>query len=387
MHRESRSPEVDSCTDPSEHLTATTPDGSVYRDPNVFAAELERLFYRNWLCVGREEQLPNPGDFLTREVGDEGLAFVRGSDAVVRGFYNLCRHRGTRLLADPVGRGAAALTCPYHAWSYALDGRLVGAAHTGALGGFAKEEFGLHPVRTETWGGFLWANLDPGAEPLRTAIGGFVDRVGAIPIDDLRLGGRQSYEVEANWKIVVENFSECYHCAPVHPSLNRITPYATGENTNWFLRNGLRSKVAGGYMTFARDFTSMVVSGYTRRPPLPGATEADRHRVSYYVVFPNTFLSVHPDYLMVHRTWPRGPERSTIENEFYFHPGAIAAPDFDPSDAVSLWDEINRQDWYVCELAQKGSRSRLWHGGRYSEKESLVCDFDRYYADQMASGG
>ncbi|HZY71019.1 MAG TPA: aromatic ring-hydroxylating dioxygenase subunit alpha [Thermoplasmata archaeon] len=378
---------IGSRSGPAEHLAARTPDGSVYGDPTVFSQEMERLFFRNWLCVGRAEQVPEPGEFFTQEVGSEGLAFVRGADGTLHGFYNTCRHRGTRILTEPRGRALAAITCPYHAWSYSLDGRLVGAGHTAELTNFRKEEFGLYPVRTETWGGFVWANLDAEAAPLRTSIGGFIDRVGAIPLADLRVGGRQTYEVEANWKIVVENFSECYHCAPVHPTLNRITPYSSGENMNYFLRDGVRSKVAGGYMTFARDFTSMVSSGYTKRPPLPGATESDRHRVSYYVLFPNTFLSVHPDYLMVHRTWPHGPERSTIENEFYFHPEAMAAPDFDPTDAVSLWDEINRQDWYVCELAQKGSRSRVWHGGRYSEKEPLVHDFDRFYADQMSTPG
>jgi len=116
-------------------------------------------------------------------------------------------------------------------------------------------------------------------------------------------------------------------------------------------------------------------------------TEEDRKRIYYYVLWPNVFFSLHPDYLMVHKAWPLSPSRSLVENEFYFDPKVMAQPDFDPSDAVDIWDIINKQDWHVCELAQKGTRSRAWHGGRYSEQEILVWDFDAYYQEQMGRNG
>jgi glycine betaine catabolism A len=363
-----------------------TPDGTVYWDESQYRTELEQLFYRNWLCVAREGELAGPGDFLTRKVGAESLLFVREPDGAVRGFYNLCQHRGTRVVSEPEGKGRHSFVCPYHSWTYDLGGKLIGARHMEGQADFQRADHGLVPVRVDTWGGFIWTNLDAEGPSLRESLGTFFDRFARYPFAELRLGARQEYEVAANWKIVVENFSECYHCAPVHPDLNRITPYSSGENDAWFQAKEGRSLFAGGYMTFAKDYQSMTKSGYTSRPALPGATTEDRGRVYYYVVFPNLFFSIHPDYLMIHRCWPTSPGHSRIENEFYFAPETVAATGFDPSDATDLWDEINRQDWAVCELAQEGAASRMWHGGRYSDKETLVRDFDSFVFEELRRG-
>jgi len=368
---------------PTVHLSAATPPGPIYWDPAIFQREMERLFFRNWLCIGREEQLAHEGDFLVRTIGPESLLFVRSSAGRVQGFYNVCRHRGTQLVTEGAGSGLKSIVCPYHSWTYSLDGKLVGATYVRDLVDFRREDHGLYHVRTEPWGGFIWANLDDSAPSLHQELGRFFDRYRHVPIDRLRLGGSKVYEVEANWKLLVENFSECYHCAPVHPNLNRITPYSTGDNDAYFMADGGHGKFSGGYMTFAGDYTSMTRSGYTKRPTLPGLTEVDRQRISYHVLFPNTFFSLHPDYLMIHRSWPISPSHSRVENEFYFDPEVMARPDFDPSDAVDIWDEINQQDWRVCELAQKGTHSRVWRGGRYSDQESLVCDFDLFVKDEM----
>jgi Rieske 2Fe-2S family protein len=360
-----------------------TPDGQVYSDPEVLRTELDQLFCRNWLCVGREEQVPATGDFFTRQVGRESILFVRGADGNIRGFYNLCRHRGTRVVLATEGTGAHSFICPYHAWSYDLNGRLIGALHMNSQEDFVREDYGLHPIRVERWGGFIWANLEPAGPDLGASLGSFFARFNRFPLADLRLGARKEYEVEANWKILVENFSECYHCAPVHPNLNRLTPYLSGNNDASFRQQGGRSLFSGGFMQFAKDYQSMTRTGYTQRSLLPGATGEDARRVYYYVVFPNVFFSLHPDYLMLHRSWPLSPSHSRVENEFYFTQEAMAAPGFDPSDAVDLWDEINRQDWAVCELAQQGMGSRAWKGGRYSDKEDLVRDFDEFVADEL----
>jgi glycine betaine catabolism A len=361
-----------------------TPDGRVYWDSRLLDTELERLFYRNWLCVGRQEQLPRKGDFITRQIGRESVLLVRGADGQLRGFYNLCRHRGTRVVTEPAGTGAHSFICPYHAWTYALDGRLIGALHMNAQDDFDRKQHGLHPIRVDTWGGFLWVNLEPTGPTLRDSLGPFFERFERFPLSDLRLGGHQEYEVEANWKILVENFSECYHCAPVHPSLNRLTPYTSGENDAWFLGPNGPSLFSGGFMEFAKDYRSMTRSGYTKRPLVPGMTAEDRKRVYYYVVFPNLFFSLHPDYLMIHRSWPTSPSHSRIENEFYFTPEAMASKEFDPSDAIDLWNEINLQDWAVCALAQQGTGSRAWKGGRYSDRETLVRDFDSFVTQELA---
>ena len=367
-----------------EHLSARTPPGTVYVDEGVFQQEMEKLFFRHWLNVGHVSQIPNPGDFITRGIGTESVLFVRGGDGVVRGFYNVCRHRGTRIVTDDHGEKLRSIVCPYHAWTYSTEGKLVGAPHTDALEDFDKEDFGLYPVNTDTWGGFIWANLDPRAEPLKEAIAPLIARTERWNVAGLRLGAKHVYEVNANWKILAENYSECYHCAPIHPGLNRVTPYFTGDNDAWMTRGKGVSTVNGGFQTFAGDYTSMTVSGYTKRPPLKGMTEDDRKRIYYWVVFPNMFFSMHPDYLMIHRDWPLSASHSKIECEWYFDPEAMARPDFDPSDAVDMWDEINRQDWAVCERTQLGVGSRAWSRGRYSDQEPLVYDLDKAYTERMA---
>jgi Rieske 2Fe-2S family protein len=366
--------------EPSPHLSATTPAGRIYHDPAVLDSELEALFYRRWLCVGRADQIPHGGDFFTRQIGSEHLLFVRNPSGTVHGFYNLCRHRGTRVAPEGGGKGAHSFVCPYHAWSYDLDGRLIGAPHMRSVENFERSEYGLHRIRVDTWGGFLFANLTSDAPALKDELGRFFGRFDRFPFAELRLGHRQVYEVEANWKLLVENFSECYHCAPVHPNLNRLTPYLSGGNDAYFREGGL---FAGGFMEFTKDYTSMTRSGYTHRPLLPGTSEIDAQRVYYYIVFPNLFFSVHPDYLMIHSAWPTSPSHSRVENEFYFAPEAMADPKFDPTDATDLWDEINRQDWKVCELAQEGTKMRPWNGGRYSEVETMVCDFDQFLAGEL----
>jgi Rieske 2Fe-2S family protein len=366
-----------------EHLAAKTPPGSFYTDEALFRRELEELYATSWLNVGREDQVSNVGDFFTREVGGESVLVVRGADQTVRAFYNICRHRGTRLVEEREGARLRSIVCPYHGWSYSPEGQLVGAPHTETLEDFRTKDNGLYGIRLEAWGGFLWANLDGHAAPVRDELGPFFARFVRFPLENLRLASKKTYEVEANWKILVENYQECYHCAPVHPDLNRITPYFSGQSRDYFIDGSSRAPFSGGYMEFAKDYTSMTWSGYTKRPLLEGMTDEDRHRVYYYTVFPNLFFSLHPDFLMIHRTWPVSPTHSRIECEFLFDSKTMAQPDFDPSDAVELWDLINRQDWSVCERSQKGMASRMWSGGRYSEQEPQVHDFDRYVMERL----
>jgi Rieske 2Fe-2S family protein len=353
-----------------------------YHDPSIYELEVERFLTRMWLCTGREEDVANPGDFLVRDIGNESVILVRGQDGRVRAFHNVCRHRGTRLVEDSGCSKTKAFQCEYHTWTYGLDGKLLGAPLMDNVQDFDRAEYGLLPLATETWGGFVFINLDPGAQPLHQSLGAFMDKWKRFPLSELRRGGRLEYDIAANWKILCENYSECYHCAPVHPDLNRITRYDSGENDTYMSRNKL-GPYSGGYMAFTGDYTSMTLSGYSKRPPIRGGTEEDRRRIYYYLVFPNMFFSLDPDYLMVHTIWPQGPERSRVECDFYFDPPAMADPSFDPTDVTEMWDRINRQDWRVCELTHRGTASKYARAGRYSETEDLVHDFDAFIADGL----
>ena len=182
---------------------------------------------------------------------------------------------------------------------------------------------------------------------------------------------------------MAENYSECYHCPGIHPQLNKLTPYDLGGD---YAPEG---PWQGGWMELVDDAETMALDGGHRagRPAMAGITELDDRRIYYYLLWPTTFLSIHPDYLLVHRLVPAGPDHTRIVCQWLFEPSTIAAPGFDPSDAVGFWDLTNRQDWHVCELQQRGTRSRSWTAGRYSNQEPSVHAFDLMVVDRYAEDG
>jgi Rieske 2Fe-2S family protein len=346
---------------------------------------MDEIFLRDWMAVARAEEISEPGSFIVREVNGENVILVRGRDEVIRAFYNVCRHRGTAVEERECGK-AVRFQCPYHAWIYDLDGRLIRAKHTEDLEDFSFDTFGLTPIRAETWQGFVFLNLADGAvEPLAEQLGDLVDQFARFDFRTLRSAKRIDYEVAANWKFIAENYSECYHCPGVHPQLNKLTPYDLGGDYDpdgaW----------QGGWMELVGEAETMALDGghgsRDGRPPMCGITTMDEKRIYYYVVWPLTFLSIHPDYLLVHRLVPRDAGHTTVECEWLFEESTIDAPHFDPADAIAFWDVTNRQDWHVCELQQQGTRSRSWTAGRYSSIEASVQAFDVMVADRYASDG
>jgi Rieske 2Fe-2S family protein len=362
---------------------AHTLPGRFYYDPGLFEEELQKIFYRSWLYVCREEDLSEPGSFVVRSIGGESVILVRDEDRRIRAFYNVCRHRGARLLKEGRGAGLKNIRCSYHAWTYALDGRLIGAPHTAGLKGFRREEYGLIGVRCDAWGGFIFINLDERAEPLSEHLGDLVDRWRGLDLSSLRRARKAIYQVKANWKVIAENYSECYHCPSIHPELNRITFYRDSYNDKFFMGDEKRGQYNGGWMVLAEGCESMTLTGKSNRPPLKGLGEEDRRRIYYYLIFPNMFFSLHPDYLMVHTVWPEGPTSSIVECEWLFDRDVLASEGFYGDDAIQMWDMINRQDWEACELTQLGVQSRGYRQGRYSEIEGMVHDFDRFYLKRM----
>jgi Rieske 2Fe-2S family protein len=349
---------------------AHTLPGRFYYDPGLFEEELQKIFYRSWLYVCREEDLSEPGSFVVRSIGGESVILVRDEDRRIRAFYNVCRHRGARLLKEGRGAGLKNIRCSYHAWTYALDGRLIGAPHTAGLKGFRREEYGLIGVRCDTWGGFIFINLDERAEPLSEHLGDLVDRWRGLDLSSLRRARKIVYQ-------------ECYHCPSIHPELNRITFYRDSYNDKFFMGDEKRGQYNGGWMVLAEGCQSMTLTGKSNRPPLKGLGEEDRRRIYYYLIFPNMFFSLHPDYLMVHTVWPEGPTSSIVECEWLFDRDVLASEGFYGDDAIQMWDMINRQDWEACELTQLGVQSRGYRQGRYSEIEGMVHDFDRFYLKRM----
>ena len=346
--------------------------------PEVFAQELEKIFSRQWILVGHQSQIARPGDYFVSEVSGESLIVVRDKRGEIHGFYNVCRHRGSRLIENRNGQLSAAIQCPYHAWTYAFDGRLIGAPHMDDVPGFNKTEYSLHPVNVGLWEGFIFVNLADASAQRGGYISlneWFVPLTGKFSrwnLPALRPAKRIEYDVRANWKLIFQNYSECYHCPGVHPELSKISPYDSSEND---LTEG---PFLGGLMRIASD-KSLTMSGRTCALPVGDFGNEDFRFVFYYSIFPNMLLSLHPDYVMVHQLQPQSPERTLILCDWFFHPEAFERQDFRPEDAIEFWDMVNRQDWHVCELSQQGIASRTYQPGPYSSRESIPAAWDRYY--------
>jgi Rieske 2Fe-2S family protein len=365
---------------------------SWYRSSGVFRIEKERIFCREWLAVCREEELPDPGDSRVLDVLGESILLVRNRDRQLRAFYNVCRHRGARLCrsaAEPApGRvvlpggvtGGRLIVCPYHQWSYDLNGALVAAPHlgTGSGNGIDKRHYSLYPVGVECWGGFVFLNLTPAeAEPLAAQLGGIPERLQRYPLAQLRIGATRRYDVAANWKILCENYNECYHCGGVHPELCALVPAFRdlgGANLDW--NRGVPHR-EGAY-----TFTA---SGTTTRRPFPGLDADERVRHKGELAYPTLFLSVACDHVAAFLLEPRGPQATGITCHFLFEPHELAKADFDPADAVDFWDLVNRQDWSICEAVQEGIQARVHAHGYFAPMEDWNLDIRRYVSDRIAA--
>jgi glycine betaine catabolism A len=315
------------------------------------------------------------------------------------------------LTEDKTGRFASTIQCPYHAWTYDLNGCLLAAPKMGRSADFRLEDYPLRHVAVDVWSGNLFLNLadndqphaacarhespDPAetadrarpgspdtaeltdrrspapAIPLLEQLRGVDERFRGWRMDELKLTTRIVYDVAANWKLIIHNYSECLHCPGVHPALQKLTHYLSGEN------EPSEPGVLGGRMRLRDGIGTLSSDGQTRRACLPGLTAEECRYVYFYASLPNLLLSMHPDYAMTHTLWPRGVDRTHIVCEWLFHPDAIAASGFDPDDVVSFWDLTNRQDWHVCEQMQLGISSRAYRPGPYSHREELLYGFDQ----------
>jgi len=361
--------DLDRVLQPLHH--ATNLPAALYTEEAV--AELERrcIWSRMWTCVGRAEDLADTGDFHVTRVAGNSVLLCRGADTTLRAFHNVCRHRGACLVDTTRGHGARAFRCNYHGWSCGTDGGLIAAPLMEERPGFDPLAHGLTPVRVAIWGGFVFVNLEADAEPLAQWMADFPD-LGRYGLEELRRGARLEYEIEANWKVVCENYSECYHCALVHPQLNRVTHHRSGGHS--FSGNCFN----GGPMRLNEGMTAMSMSGSTHLERLPGLETEDRRLVHYFHLYPHFLLGLCPHYATLHRVWPLAPGRSRIVCDLLFSASAAADPAFDPSDILEFWETTNRQDWQLCEMVQTGAASVGARPGPYHPAEACVHAFDRW---------
>jgi glycine betaine catabolism A len=367
-----------------ESLHRTLP-GSRYTDPDGFAAEQRDIFERLWFCVCRGSDLATPGAFRTAQVGRESVLLTRNRAGEVRAFLNVCRHRGAQLCTVDSGELHRAIRCTYHAWTYDYDGALIAAPNMADMPDVEKASFGLHTVHVREWLGYVWVCLAPQPPSFEETVQGAVvtrlgdlDSIDHYDVANLALAQRKRYDVQANWKLIVENFMECYHCATIHPELVEVLPeFARGYAAQYYVGHGA---------LFGEEVQGFTVDGSPGLATIPTlAPEQDRR---YYAVTirPQVFINLVPDHVIIHRMFPLAADRTIVECDWLFLPSEVErGADIAPS--VELFDRVNRQDFEACERTQPAMSSRAYaQGGVLVPSEHHIGDFHAWVDRHLTPG-
>jgi glycine betaine catabolism A len=348
--------------------------GKYYHSPEIYQEEVEKIFCKLWLYACRAEEIPAVGDYKLIQVADESLILVRDKSNHIKALFNVCSHRGTQLCTEPSGTfKSKSIQCPYHAWTYALDGKLMAAPLMHEGNGFLKSECSLPQASVHVWEGFVFINLDktPVAfeEQMEALIGKFAD----WKMEELRIAHHIKYELNCNWKLILQNYQECYHCPGVHPLLSELTPVNSAQH------DASKGAVIGGFMDLTKERGSMTMTGEAAAPPICNVSGADLQRIYYYSIFPNMLLTPHPDFVMFHHITPLGPDKIINDCYWLFRPEVIndLSAQAGIKSAIEFWDLTNRQDWQVCEQMQVGTKSKRFTRGYYSGREDILHQLDQ----------
>jgi Rieske 2Fe-2S family protein len=344
-----------------------------YVSEAVFNWEQRHFFAGGWMCIGRSDSMPSPGDQRAESLGHAGVFLMRDADGVLRTFANACRHRNHELLGCGETVNRPLVLCPYHGWSYRLDGSLRKAPgfDEGAMAGFDPADNSLVQLPSQEWHGWIFVDGSGEAGPFDAHVAGLQAIVEPYEPERLRVAGHHDYVVSANWKILSENYQECYHCPVIHPELCAASPPSSGDN----YEHPSEGAWVGGWMDLREGFETMSLDGRTSASPLRGLPEWRRHIVDYVGLFPNLLISPHPDYVMTHILTPLAPDKTRVQCTWAFAPEDVEREGFDPAFAVDFWDITNRQDWSACESVQRGLSSEHAVPGLLSLAEDGVYQF------------
>ena len=363
------------------HKTATTLikgaktlDRKYYTDKNIFDLELKNIFYKNWLCVGRSNEVSKKGDFIKYDLGNESIIIVRGDNNILHGLFNVCRHRGTRICNEKKGGFSNTIQCKYHGWTYNLEGSLVGAPNMDEVENFDKNNYPLHKVAIKEWEGFIYVCLSDKTESFDDFFKPLKNKFNEWQLPQLQTIKKTDYIINANWKLVIQNYNECYHCPTIHPELAKIHNFTSGKNDLY------EGPFLGGFMILNEDKKSITKSGNLSSKPISRVTKKNLNRVYYYTFFPNMLISLHPDYVMYHTIVPLSPNQCKVTCSWLFLEQNNKT---NYLDAIEFWDKTNKQDWAISELSQLGINSKKYTPGPYSSRESLLSTFDDYYLKKL----
>ena len=349
---------------------------NLYLEPEIVRLEQQAIFERTWQLAGHVSDLAEPGSYLTTEVVDQPVLVVRDQDGEIRAFRNVCRHRGSRLLAGS-GQCGKAIRCLYHGWTYRTDGTLIGVPEGRDIPDLDKSRLGLHQVRAEVFCGLIFVNLDPGAEPLGARLGGLAERLARYDLPSLKRFGRGGDVQPANWKVVVENYIEGYHIPIAHPSLMRLLDYQrydveVHDDWAWF-EAPMRDKPSDNRLE--RVYQRLV-------RPAPGLGAGDRRVWRFVLIYPNTTIDLYPDQVNTWRLWPDGADVTRDEWGTFRHPGAPRSSRVVQRINNVLNTAVLKEDVDLVDNVQRGIRTRGYHPGPLSRREAAVAWFaDRIRAD------
>ena len=364
----------------AESLKPALPRES-YVDAGAWDVERDVVLHGEWFCVGRAEDLglTEPSRMAVVNVAGESVLVTCDAEQQLHAAYNVCRHRGSQLhpvdptrTTTPVTLSAGAIRCPYHSWTYALDGTLLRAPHAeiDEVAGFR-----LYPVGVDTWAGFVFVHLTPSrAASLTEAVEHPAQVLANYRLDELVTGAVLRYEVAANYKVLLENYNECYHCGPVHPELCRLVPSFGSGGGDLAWEDGVPHRE--GAWTFT-------TTGTSARRPLPGLSAAERERHKADLVYPNLMLSASADHVAAFQLLPTAVDRTSVVCSLLFAREERTTAHFDPADAAELWDLVNRQDWAVCESVQRGMSSRAYRQGWFAPMEDESLDIRRWLLPRL----
>ncbi len=364
-------------------------------DPTIFDLEQKHLFPNQWFPIGYESDIAGNGEhFSFQLLGLDGFC-VRDDHDQLHCFRNVCRHRGTQLCpVNSSGLGTvpegepcsgnptkSSIVCDYHGWKYGLDGRLIAAPHMDNTPGFNRADFSLYPIRCATWQGIIFAQVGPGQDNPTDSLTEILHPLNRIVeprgLDQFQRKKTISYVIQANWKLLFQNFNECYHCPSVHPQLTPLTDYRDAENE---FDTG---PILGGPMRIRDDADSVTRDGDYCGPVPDSLVGEELKKAHYYTVSPGFFLSLFPDYVMVHRLSPLAFNQTKIDCDFLFLPASgLSLPT--GATAWEFWDQTNLQDWEMCERVQRGISQGNFLPSPYSPLESLLVKFDQHYRQQIA---
>jgi Rieske 2Fe-2S family protein len=359
-----------------------------YYDAERYRLELERIYYRNWLYMCHASTLAEARAFRRFRIGTQEIVVLRDDHGELRAFYNSCRHRGSILCQEQQGRLRGKLiVCPYHQWSYGLDGELKATSSMREAPDFERSDYPLHPVAVKEWRGGIFVSLLDDAPDLENGFERGSDRIDHWPMESLQVGHRWRKVMQCNWKVFWENFNECLHCPNVHPELCRMVPIfgrrisGVRDAADW--RDHLDSDDPKYTGSLRKGAVSWSISGQACGPVFPELTaEEIALGRSYFVSLPSVFIACHVDYMRTVRILPLGPEQTEIEVEWLFQPETLARDDFDMADVVDFAIPVMQEDAEASELNQQGMHARRFERGVLMPEEHHVKAFQDWVREQ-----